>query len=164
MRNEDQSKERRQGAQVKAKLSRMSPSNGFDFPSLFNKKYLLVDGGEGCRRSLLPLAFEGKKGYRVSDPDDIGTVRLVGWLMMVSCPWSTPTLSFFYAGTVEFIRYPFIYRKAFPPIFFFYPTLPNETRRMFHYDLDCFLTSPGSLRSDLLYNSIIIERVLNLDY
>lgn len=22
----------------------------------------------------------------VSDPDDIGTVRLVGWLMMVSCP------------------------------------------------------------------------------
>ncbi|PPD68225.1 hypothetical protein GOBAR_DD34897 [Gossypium barbadense] len=27
-----------------------------------------------------------KKGYMVSDPDDIGTVRLVGWLMMVSCP------------------------------------------------------------------------------
>jgi len=37
----------------------------------------------------LSLACEGKRGYRVSDPDDIGTVRLVGWLMMVSCPNST---------------------------------------------------------------------------
>lgn len=40
----------------------------------------------------MPLSCEGKKGYRVSDPDDIGTVRLVGWFMRVSCPNSTYSL------------------------------------------------------------------------
>lgn len=46
-------------------------------------------GRRGGNRFILSLACEGKRGYRVSDPDDIGTVRLVGWLMMVSCPNST---------------------------------------------------------------------------
>jgi hypothetical protein len=46
--------------------------------TLFNKKYLLVDGGEAIDSSC-PWLVKG--GYRVSDPDDIGTVRPVGWLM-----------------------------------------------------------------------------------
>ena len=41
----------------------------------------------------IDLACEGKRGYRVSDPDDIGMVRLVGWLMRLSC--SNSTYSFF---------------------------------------------------------------------
>ena len=62
--------------------------------TLKNTKYLLVGGGEAIDSSCPWLVKGRKKGYMVSDPDDIGTVRLVGWLMMVSCPNSTYSFLF----------------------------------------------------------------------
>lgn len=51
MRNEDQSKERRQGAQVKAKLSRMSPYNVFDSKIFLATSYSERISFEPCEES-----------------------------------------------------------------------------------------------------------------
>lgn len=56
-----------------------------------------MGGGEAIDSSCPWLVKGRKKGYMVSDPDDIGTVRLVGWLMMVSC--TNSTYSFFFLGS-----------------------------------------------------------------